>query len=80
MILVLTHPDYLMEKDHIKYYEELLDYLDEVTDDASFPYVNANVRDVATGKLAYNPYVLIEKEVVDSNTNDPRDQLIFPCL
>lgn len=43
-----------------------LDYLDEVTDDANFPYVNANVRDGATGKLAYEPYVLIEKEVVDS--------------
>ncbi|QUG40655.1 bifunctional 2',3'-cyclic-nucleotide 2'-phosphodiesterase/3'-nucleotidase [Psychrobacillus sp. INOP01] len=43
-----------------------LDYLDEVTDDANFPYVNANVRDGATGKLVYDPYVLIEKEVVDS--------------
>ncbi|WP_419958054.1 bifunctional 2',3'-cyclic-nucleotide 2'-phosphodiesterase/3'-nucleotidase [Psychrobacillus psychrotolerans] len=43
-----------------------LDYLDEVMDDANFPYINANVRDAATGKLAYEPYVLIDKEVVDS--------------
>ena len=30
MILVLTHPDYLREKDHLKYYEELLAYLSEI--------------------------------------------------
>ncbi|MFJ7970193.1 bifunctional 2',3'-cyclic-nucleotide 2'-phosphodiesterase/3'-nucleotidase [Psychrobacillus sp. NPDC096389] len=43
-----------------------LDYLDEVMDDANFPYVNANIRDAANGKLLYKPYVLIDKEVVDS--------------
>ncbi|MFB5086059.1 bifunctional 2',3'-cyclic-nucleotide 2'-phosphodiesterase/3'-nucleotidase [Psychrobacillus sp. PGGUH221] len=43
-----------------------VDYLDEVTDDANFPYVNANIRDAATKKLAYTPYVLIDKEVVDA--------------
>ncbi|MEK4523061.1 bifunctional 2',3'-cyclic-nucleotide 2'-phosphodiesterase/3'-nucleotidase [Psychrobacillus sp. FSL W7-1457] len=46
-----------------------LDFLDEVMDDADFPYVNANVRDAATGKLAYTPYVLIDKEVVDAAGN-----------
>lgn len=46
-----------------------LDFLDEVLDDADFPYVNANVRDAATGKLAYTPYVLIDKEVVDAKGN-----------
>ena len=30
VILVLTHPDYLREKDHLKYYEELLAYLSEI--------------------------------------------------
>ena len=30
MILALTHPDYLMEKDNIRYYEELLAYLSEI--------------------------------------------------
>jgi len=30
MILTLTHPDYLREKDNIKYYEELLAYLSEI--------------------------------------------------
>ena len=30
MILALTHPDYLGEKDNIKYYEELLAYLSEI--------------------------------------------------
>ena len=43
-----------------------LDFLEEVTDDASFPYVNANVYDAATKELLYSPYVLIEKDVVDS--------------
>ena len=46
-----------------------LDFLDEVLDDADFPYVNANVRNAATGKLAYTPYVLIDKEVVDAKGN-----------
>ena len=43
-----------------------LEYLDEVTDDAPFPYVNANIRNAATKELMYEPYVMIEKEVVDS--------------
>ncbi|MEK4484692.1 bifunctional 2',3'-cyclic-nucleotide 2'-phosphodiesterase/3'-nucleotidase [Psychrobacillus sp. FSL H8-0484] len=43
-----------------------LDYLNEVTDDANFPYLNANIRDAATKKLKYAPYALIDKEVVDS--------------
>lgn len=43
-----------------------LDYLDEVMDDANFPYVNANVQDATTGKLLYKPYVLIDQEVVDA--------------
>ena len=30
MILVLTHPDYLIENNHMKYYEELLEYLNEI--------------------------------------------------
>ena len=30
MILALTHPDYLRERDNIKYYEELLAYLSEI--------------------------------------------------
>lgn len=30
MILVLTHPDYLREKDYLKYYVELLDYISEI--------------------------------------------------
>lgn len=30
VILTLTHPDYLMEKDHLKLYEEFLAYLSEI--------------------------------------------------
>lgn len=30
MILALTHPDYLLEKDHLKLYEELLAFLKEI--------------------------------------------------
>lgn len=44
-----------------------LDYLDEIRDDAPFPFVNANVKNAATGALMYEPYVLIDKQVVDSN-------------
>jgi 2',3'-cyclic-nucleotide 2'-phosphodiesterase len=43
-----------------------LDYLNEVLDDAGFPYINANVKDAKTGKNFYTPYVVIDKEVVDS--------------
>ncbi|MEK4423727.1 bifunctional 2',3'-cyclic-nucleotide 2'-phosphodiesterase/3'-nucleotidase [Solibacillus sp. FSL K6-1523] len=44
-----------------------LEYLDEVTDDAPFPYLNANVRNATTKELMYKPYAIIEKEMVDSN-------------
>ncbi|KGR76667.1 bifunctional 2',3'-cyclic-nucleotide 2'-phosphodiesterase/3'-nucleotidase [Ureibacillus sinduriensis] len=47
-----------------------LDYLDEVYDDANFPFVNANIRDAASGSYKYNPYVIVEKEVVDSKGNE----------
>jgi len=30
MILMLTHPDYLLEKDHLKLYEEFLSFLKEI--------------------------------------------------
>ncbi|MBK9282704.1 MAG: polysaccharide deacetylase family protein [Sphingobacteriaceae bacterium] len=30
MILALTHPDYLINKNHLKFYEELLDYLNTI--------------------------------------------------
>lgn len=43
-----------------------LEFLDEITDDATFPYVNANVRSTVTKELMYTPYVIIEKDVVDS--------------
>ena len=43
-----------------------LQFLDEVTDDSTFPFVNANVLSTVTNKLLYDPYVIIEKEVVDA--------------
>ena len=46
-----------------------LDYLNEVLDDADFPYVNANIKDTMTGENLYTPYILIDKEVVDSKGN-----------
>ncbi|MDN4494824.1 bifunctional 2',3'-cyclic-nucleotide 2'-phosphodiesterase/3'-nucleotidase [Ureibacillus aquaedulcis] len=46
-----------------------LDYLDEVYDDANFPFVNANIRDASSGSYKYDPYVIVEKEVVDSKGN-----------
>ncbi|MER2106954.1 MAG: bifunctional 2',3'-cyclic-nucleotide 2'-phosphodiesterase/3'-nucleotidase [Solibacillus sp.] len=44
-----------------------LDYLDEIRDDAPFSFVNANVRSATTGGLIYEPYVLVDKDVVDSS-------------
>ena len=46
-----------------------LDYLDEVYDDAEFPFVNANIKNAASGKYMYTPYIIIEKDVVDSKGN-----------
>ena len=46
-----------------------LDFFAEVEDDADFPYVNANIRNASSGELMYTPYVIIEKEVVDSKGN-----------
>lgn len=47
-----------------------LDFLDEVKDDAIFPYVNANVRDAKTGYLKYDPFIMID--VVDSKRRNLR--------
>lgn len=46
-----------------------LEFLDEVTDDAAFPYISANVMDAQTKQHKYTPYVIIDKEVVDSEGN-----------
>ena len=46
-----------------------LDFLDEVTDDAAFPYISANVMDAQTKQHKYTPYVIIDKEVIDSEGN-----------
>ena len=43
-----------------------LPYLNEVLDDAGFPYVNANVMDATTGENVYTPYVIVDKQVKDS--------------
>ncbi|WP_342742374.1 metallophosphoesterase [Paenisporosarcina indica] len=43
-----------------------LPYLNEVLDDAGFPYVNANVKDAKTGKNMYTPYVIVDKKAKDS--------------
>lgn len=43
-----------------------LDYLDQVIEKSGFPVVNANVYDAKTGKNRYNPYVMLDKEVIDS--------------
>ena len=46
-----------------------LEFLDEVTDDAAFPYISANIMDAQTKQHKYTPYVIIDKEVVDSEGN-----------
>lgn len=44
-----------------------LPYLAEVMDDANFAWVNANVRDAATGENYFKPYEIIEQTVVDED-------------
>lgn len=44
-----------------------LDYLNEVMDDAEYTWVNANVRDAKTGDYYFEPYAIIEREVVDED-------------
>ena len=44
-----------------------LPYLAEVMDDANFAWVNANVRDAATGKNYFKPFEIIEQTVVDED-------------
>lgn len=43
-----------------------LDFLDEVLNDAKYPVVNANTYDAKTKERMYTPYVILDKEVVDS--------------
>lgn len=44
-----------------------LPYLDEVMDDADFSWINANVRDAATGEYYFDAYKIIEQTVVDED-------------
>ena len=44
-----------------------LDFLFEATDDAQFPYVNANVVDAKTGKNLYQPFIIKDKQFKDSD-------------
>ena len=43
-----------------------LEFLDEVLNDAKYPVVNANTYDAKTKKHMYEPYVILDKEVVDN--------------
>ena len=43
-----------------------LDYLKSATSGANFPYVNANVRDAKTGDYLYQPYLIKEMQVTDT--------------
>ncbi|OEF25764.1 2',3'-cyclic-nucleotide 2'-phosphodiesterase [Vibrio rumoiensis] len=44
-----------------------LDFLAESTNDAKFPYVNANVMDAKTGKNYFNPYVIKKYQFKDTD-------------
>jgi len=44
-----------------------LDYLHKAISGARFPYVNANIVDVKTGKPLFTPYLLKETRVIDSD-------------
>lgn len=43
------------------------DYLHKAISGARFPYVNANIVDVKTGKPLFTPYLLKETRVIDSD-------------
>jgi 2',3'-cyclic-nucleotide 2'-phosphodiesterase/3'-nucleotidase len=43
-----------------------LDALDRSLKGATFPYVSANVLDAATGKPRWQPYVILDRELVDT--------------
>ena len=44
-----------------------LDFLKEATNDAQFPYINANVIDAETGKNLYQPYVIKDQQFKDTD-------------
>ncbi len=44
-----------------------LDFLKEATNDAQFPYVNANVIDTKTGKNLYKPFIIKDQQFKDSD-------------
>lgn len=44
-----------------------LDFLGETMDDAEFDWVNANVRNAATGENYFKPYTILNEEVVDED-------------
>ncbi|MGB2079839.1 MAG: bifunctional 2',3'-cyclic-nucleotide 2'-phosphodiesterase/3'-nucleotidase, partial [Vibrio sp.] len=46
-----------------------LDYLAEATNDAKFPYINANVYDAKTGKNYFTPYLIKDYEFKDTDGN-----------
>ncbi|CBG89988.1 bifunctional 2',3'-cyclic-nucleotide 2'-phosphodiesterase/3'-nucleotidase [Citrobacter rodentium] len=46
-----------------------LDYLHKALAGARFPYVNANIMDVKTGKPLFTPYLIKETDVVDKEGN-----------
>ncbi|WJY26185.1 bifunctional 2',3'-cyclic-nucleotide 2'-phosphodiesterase/3'-nucleotidase [Sporosarcina trichiuri] len=43
-----------------------LDYLDNVIEGADFPVLNANIYDEKTGKNRFTPYVILDKDLMDS--------------
>lgn len=43
-----------------------LEFLKEAVNDANFPYVNANVIDLSTGKNLFKPYVIRENKFTDT--------------
>ena len=44
-----------------------LDFLNEATNDANFPYINANVIDLKTGKNMFTPYIIKTNTFTDTD-------------
>ena len=44
-----------------------LDFLEEATNDANFPYINANVIDLKTGKNMFTPYIINTNTFTDTD-------------
>lgn len=47
-----------------------LDYLHQIIEDTTIPVINTNVFNAATNEHEFNPYIILDKKVVDADGNE----------